>query len=97
VAGAKGSLGAALDIASRLHGAAGRALAESAKRGFVDGYHAGVLVAATITFVGVAVVLVFLPARPNHADLERQAAERTQPPVTRAVAHAVRYEKVGTR
>jgi hypothetical protein len=75
VAGAKGSVGAALAIASRLPGPAGRAFAEIARHSFVDGFHTAVLVAAATTVVGVAGVLAFLPSRPSRADVERQAQE----------------------
>jgi hypothetical protein len=75
VSGAKGSVGAALAIASRLPGAAGRAFAEIARHSFVDGFHTAVLVAAATTAVGVVAVLAFLPSRPNRADVERQAEE----------------------
>ena len=75
VAGAKGSVGAALAIASRLPGAAGRAFAEIAWHAFVDGFHTAVLVGAATTAAGVVAVLAFLPSRPNRADVERQAEE----------------------
>jgi EmrB/QacA subfamily drug resistance transporter len=75
VAGAKGSVGAALAIAAKLPGSAGRTVADAARHSFVDGFHAGVLVAAVLTFAGVVAVLRFLPARPRQADVERQAEE----------------------
>ena len=75
VAGAKGSVGAALAIASRLPGAAGRAFADVARHSFVDGFHAAVLVGAATTVAGVVAVLAFLPSRPRPADVERQAEE----------------------
>ncbi|HEY3673813.1 MAG TPA: MFS transporter [Acidimicrobiia bacterium] len=80
VAGAKGSVGAALTIASRLPGAAGRALGDVARHAFVDGFHSAVLVGAAITIVGLVAVFAFLPSRPSPVDVERQdeefAAER---------------------
>jgi EmrB/QacA subfamily drug resistance transporter len=80
VAGAKGSIGAALTIASRLPGAAGRTLADIARQAFVDGFHSAVLVGAAVTVVGLIAVFVFLPSRPRASDVEQQdeefAAER---------------------
>ena len=75
VASAKGSIGAALPIASRLPGATGRAFAEIARHSFVDGFHTAVLVAAAATAAGVVAVLAFLPSRPRQADVESQASE----------------------
>ena len=75
VAGAKSSVGAALAIASRLPGAAGRAFAEIARHSFVDGFHTAVLVGAATTVAGLVAVLAFLPSRPSPADVERQAEE----------------------
>ena len=60
---------------ARLPGSAGRAFAEVAKQSFVDGFHAGLLVAALATAAGVVAVLAFLPARPRAVDVERQAEE----------------------
>jgi EmrB/QacA subfamily drug resistance transporter len=75
VAGAKGSVGAALALASRLPGAAGHALADIARHSFVDGFHTAVLVGAATTAAGVVAVLAFLPPRPSAADVEHQAEE----------------------
>jgi EmrB/QacA subfamily drug resistance transporter len=75
VTGAKGSVGAALTLASRLPGAAGRVVAEVARHSFVDGFHTALLVGAATTVVGFVAVLAFLPARPSRVDVERQAEE----------------------
>jgi hypothetical protein len=75
VAAAKGSVGAALAIASRLPGAAGRAFADLTQHSFVDGFHTAVLVGAATTAAGVIAVLAFLPSRPSPADVELQAEE----------------------
>ena len=62
VAGVKDSLGFALG-ARELGGDNGAALAASARAAFVDGMHAGVLVAAGVALLGAVVVLLWLPAR----------------------------------
>ena len=61
----EGSVGAALAIAAKLPGAAGRAFAEIAQHAFVDGFHTALLVAAATTVAGLVAVLAFLPARPS--------------------------------
>jgi hypothetical protein len=75
VAGAKGGVGAALAIASRLPAAAGRAFAEISRQSFVEGFHTAVIVGAATTIAGLIAVLAFLPSRPSRADVERQAEE----------------------
>jgi hypothetical protein len=74
-AGAKGSLGAALAIASRLPGDAGRVFAGLARHAFVDGFHTALVVGALTTLAGLVAVVAYLPARPSRADVERQAEE----------------------
>ena len=88
VAGAKGSVGAALAIASRLPGAAGRAFAEIARHAFVDGFHTAVLVGAATTAAGVIAVLAFLPSRPHPS--RRRATGRGVRRRARARARNVR-------
>ena len=74
-AAAKASVGAALDLATRLGGADGAALAASAKAAYVDGMGVGVLVAAGVALFGSVIALVFLPAQ---ARMEaEQPAEET--------------------
>jgi EmrB/QacA subfamily drug resistance transporter len=75
VASAKGSVGAALETASRLPDATGRALTEIARQSFVDGFHTAVLVGAATTVAGLVAVLAFLPSRPSATDVEGQAVE----------------------
>ncbi len=62
-AAAKASVGAALDLANRLGGVDGAALAASAKSAYVDGMGVGVLVAAGVALLGSVIALVFLPSR----------------------------------
>jgi EmrB/QacA subfamily drug resistance transporter len=72
---AKNSLGAALEVAQRVGGAAGDAFAALAKSAFVDGFHAGLLVGAGAAVVGAIVAVLWLPARPRDEDEARQDAE----------------------
>jgi EmrB/QacA subfamily drug resistance transporter len=72
VAGAKGSLGGALQLAQQAHQPA---LAELAKSSFVDGMHVAAFVAAGAAAIGVVVSVLFLPARARARDLELQHAE----------------------
>ena len=62
-AAAKASVGAALDLAGRVGGADGAALAASARSAYVDGMGVGVLVAAGVALLGSVIALVFLPSR----------------------------------
>jgi EmrB/QacA subfamily drug resistance transporter len=57
------SVVAAMQIAQRLPGAAGRALADAARDRFVGAMHGAVLVAAGVALLGAVVVVLFLPAR----------------------------------
>jgi EmrB/QacA subfamily drug resistance transporter len=71
---AKQQLGFALEAALHLkHGAA--AFVHLAQTAFVQGLHAGLLVAAGTAAVVIIPVLIFLPSRPRAQDVERQAAE----------------------
>jgi len=75
-AAAKASVGAALDVAGRLGGAEGSALAASARSAYVDGMGVGVLVAAGVALLGSVIALLFLPSR---ARMEvEHPAERTE-------------------
>ena len=49
-------------------------LANAAREAFVDGMHAGVLVAAGATLIGAVVAAVWLPARANDQDVADQEA-----------------------
>ena len=55
------SLGIALTAGKRIPG-----LADAATGAFIDGMHAGVLVAAGVALVGAVVALVWLPARASY-------------------------------
>ena len=72
--GVKDSLGFALGAADRLGGDSGAALAASARAAFVDGMHAGVLVAAGVALLGAVVALLWLPARAEPGDDIRRGA-----------------------
>jgi hypothetical protein len=60
---ARDSVGAALQIAARLDGAAGDALANAARGAFVDAMGAAALTGAAVALVGAVIVLRWLPAR----------------------------------
>jgi EmrB/QacA subfamily drug resistance transporter len=72
---AKSSLGAALQAAAHLPGAAGRVFANLAKTAFIDGFHSGLYVGAAASALGILAVLKWLPARADAGDVERQAAD----------------------
>jgi hypothetical protein len=55
------SLGLALQAGKQVPGLAGTAI-----DGFIDGMHAGVLVAAGVAFVGAIIAFVWLPARASY-------------------------------
>ena len=59
----KDQVGAALEIAQRIGGAPGRALAEVASNGFADGMGRAFLVGAAALLVGAIVTALYLPAR----------------------------------
>jgi predicted MFS family arabinose efflux permease len=73
--GIKDSVGYALGVASKLGGSAGAELADAARAAFIDGFHAGIVVAGVVAAVGAVAVLLWLPARARHQDIERQHAE----------------------
>jgi EmrB/QacA subfamily drug resistance transporter len=59
----KDQVGAAMEIAQRLGGAPGRALADVASSGFADGMGRAFIVAAAALVVGAVLTAVYLPAR----------------------------------
>src|SRR5207249_3693951 len=59
------SLGLALGASKQVPG-----LADTAINGFLDGMHAGVLVAAGVALVGAVIAFVWLPARASYESLE---------------------------
>jgi hypothetical protein len=66
----KDSLGAAMQVASRIGGEPGAALAAAARNAFVDGMGVTLLVAAGVALLGAVVALVFLPARAEEVEVE---------------------------
>jgi hypothetical protein len=83
----KQSLGLALSTAKHVQG-----LAQTAIDGFIDGMHAGVLVAAGVAFVGAVIAFVWLPARAAPA-----APLVATPPATEEDASIVDAAVVTTR
>ena len=75
VAVAKDSVGGALQAAVQIGGQAGQALAGAARSAFIDGFHASLLAGAVVTFVGIIVTLVWLPAHARDHDREIQRTE----------------------
>jgi EmrB/QacA subfamily drug resistance transporter len=80
VAGAQSSLGGAYKVAeivgAQPDGAARAAsLVSTANQAYVDALHAGVLVAAAVTFFGAIMALLFLPAHARRDDQELQVHE----------------------
>jgi len=73
--GIKDSVGFALAAAARLGGVAGSELAGAARTAFVDGMHAGLVVAGLVALAGAIAVVIWLPARARREDIERQQAE----------------------
>jgi hypothetical protein len=65
---AKRSIGAAL---ASVHGA----LADAVRSAFVDGFHAGLAVAAGVLGLAATIVLIWLPARARSEDIDRQHAD----------------------
>jgi EmrB/QacA subfamily drug resistance transporter len=82
---AQDSLGQALAVGTKVGGAAGTQLVEAAKSSFVDGMHAGILVAACATVIGAVVAALFLPARARRRE-EAEAPVETAAEVVPAVA-----------
>jgi DHA2 family multidrug resistance protein-like MFS transporter len=57
------SLGGALQVAARVGGVQGEALADAARRGFADSLGKGLTVGAVAAFLGALAAFLFLPAR----------------------------------
>jgi EmrB/QacA subfamily drug resistance transporter len=60
-----GSLGGALQVAARIPGPTGAALADAARRSFVSGMDLGLLIASIVVAAAACVVLLALPQRPS--------------------------------
>jgi DHA2 family multidrug resistance protein-like MFS transporter len=63
---ARGSLGGALNVASRLHGAAAQALTSAAHQSFVNGVHLAVTGGALLTAIATVAVARYLPRDLTH-------------------------------
>jgi EmrB/QacA subfamily drug resistance transporter len=61
----RGSLGGALEVASRLPGAAGAPLAHLARTAFASGLDLGMLAAAAVAAAGFLIAFCWLPSRPH--------------------------------
>jgi hypothetical protein len=75
------SWGAALGYAGRAAGQApalAQALAHTASESFVEGMHAGVIVAGSATLIGAIVAAIWLPARARASDVAGQEASRAE-------------------
>jgi EmrB/QacA subfamily drug resistance transporter len=59
-----GSLGGALEVAARLPGPTGAALAEAARQSFVSGMDLGLLIASIVVAAAACLVMLALPQRP---------------------------------
>jgi hypothetical protein len=70
----KQSLGIALSAGRDIPG-----LAHTAKSAFVEGLHAGVLVAAGVTLLGAIVAVLWLPARASYDALAEDAIDLREP------------------
>ena len=70
----KQSLGLALAASDKVPG-----LATTAVDGFIDGMHAGVLVAAAVALVGAVVAFVWLPARASYDALAEEHTDGEAP------------------
>jgi EmrB/QacA subfamily drug resistance transporter len=74
---AKDSVGAAMQAAAALGGAAGAGLKAAAGSAFIDGFQAALRVGAVVTLIGLVITLLWLPARARSRDTRRQAEEFT--------------------
>jgi EmrB/QacA subfamily drug resistance transporter len=75
VSTAKESLGGALAVAASIGGAAGDALRHLGSTSFVDGLRVASRAGAAVTFIGVVITLLWLPARARGRDVTLQADE----------------------
>lgn len=67
-----GSLGGALQVAARVPGPAGAALADAARRSFVSGMDLGLLIATIVVVAAASVVVLALPQRPALPGSQRE-------------------------
>jgi hypothetical protein len=73
-----GSLGGALQVAARIPGPAGTALADGARRSFVSGMDLGLLVATIVVVAAASVVLLALPQRPSPSGRKQAQGNSSQ-------------------
>ena len=66
-----GSIGGALDVASRAGGTVGYLLAHAARSAFISGADLGLRTAAAVALVGCVLALVTLPSRPRDTSADR--------------------------
>lgn len=71
------SIGAALEVASRVGGTSGQSIASAARHAFTDAMGKGYLVGAAVAIVGAAMVVAFLPARAVEVAQETAAEPAT--------------------
>jgi EmrB/QacA subfamily drug resistance transporter len=74
---AKDSVGAAMQAAAALGGAAGAGLEAAAGSAFIDGFQAALRVGAVVTLIGLVITLLWLPAQARARDTRGQAEEFT--------------------
>src|SRR5262245_10484634 len=72
---AKDSVGAAIQAAATLGGAAGARLVSAANSAFIDGFLASLRAGAIVTLIGLVVTLLWLPAQARAHDVSGQADE----------------------
>jgi hypothetical protein len=75
---ASDSVGAAVQIAARIGGEPGRALASTAHSAFIHGMDVSLLAGAGVALVGALVALLFLPARAAAPEPEDSGTDRTE-------------------
>jgi len=75
VAQVKDSIGGAAQAAATVGGSTGAAIVDAARSAFMDGFHTAVRVGALFTFMGIGIVVRWLPARARDDDRAVQADE----------------------
>ena len=75
---ASDSVGAAVQIAARVAGEPGQALATTARSAFIHGMDVSLLAAAGVALLGALVALLFLPARAAAPEPEPAGSERSE-------------------
>jgi DHA2 family integral membrane protein (MFS transporter) len=75
---ASDSVGAAVQIAGRIGGAQGQALASEARSAFIHGMDVALLAGAGVALLGALVALLFLPARASAPEADDSGTERSE-------------------